>query len=49
MDATVIGGYATAVGVIISVFTLASSVFTLAYQSRKARFNTSVQLVLELE
>jgi hypothetical protein len=49
MDATVIGGYATAAGVIISVFTLASSVFTLAYQSRKARFNTSVQLVLELE
>jgi len=49
MDATVIGGYATAVGVIISVFTLASSVFTLAYQSRKARFNTSVQLVLEFD
>jgi hypothetical protein len=42
MDATVIGGYATALGVIISIFTL-------AYQSYKARFNTSVQLVLEFE
>jgi hypothetical protein len=37
-----VGGYATALGVIVSIFTL-------AYQSYKARFYASVQLVLGCE